>query len=50
MLLRSMAGAPLGALSARGLWVAGAEAGVAVDAAGHATVTGPPPGLDLDVL
>ncbi|MFI9573092.1 glycogen debranching N-terminal domain-containing protein [Microbispora rosea] len=49
VLLRPMAGAPLGALSARGLRVAGAEVSVAVDAAGHATVTGLPPGLALDV-
>ena len=44
-----MAGAPLGAVSARGLRVAGVEVSVAVDAAGRATVTGLPPGLDLDV-
>ncbi|WP_260617139.1 amylo-alpha-1,6-glucosidase [Microbispora hainanensis] len=49
VLLRPMAGAPLGAVSARGLRVAGAEVSVAVDAAGRATVTGLPPGLDLDV-
>lgn len=50
VLLRPLAGAPLGPLSARGLRVAGAEVSVAVDASGHATVTGLPPGLALDVL
>ncbi|MFG1863756.1 amylo-alpha-1,6-glucosidase [Microbispora bryophytorum] len=50
VLLRPMAGAPLGALAAQGLRVAGAEVSVAVDAAGRATVTGLPPGLDLDVV
>lgn len=48
VLLRPLAGAPLGALSVRGLRVAGAEVGVTVDQAGHATVTGLPPGIRLD--
>ncbi|MBX6386010.1 MAG: amylo-alpha-1,6-glucosidase [Microbispora sp.] len=49
VLLRPMAGAPLGALTARGLRVAGAEVTVSVDATGHATVTGLPPGLTVEM-
>ncbi|GAA4226088.1 glycogen debranching N-terminal domain-containing protein [Streptosporangium album] len=45
VLLRPLAGAPLGAVSARGFRIAGAEVDVAVDRNGTAAVTGLPAGL-----
>ncbi|WP_433414185.1 amylo-alpha-1,6-glucosidase [Microtetraspora malaysiensis] len=48
--LRPLAGAPLGAVSAHGLRVAGHEVGVEVDAAGRAEVTGLPAGLRIEDL
>ncbi|MCG5216181.1 glycogen debranching N-terminal domain-containing protein [Streptosporangium soli] len=46
--LRPLPGAPLGALSVRGLRVAGAEVEVAVDRAGRAVVSGLPGGIVVD--
>ncbi|MFF4776718.1 glycogen debranching N-terminal domain-containing protein [Microtetraspora fusca] len=48
--LRPLAGAPLGAVSAHGLRVAGHEVGVEVDAAGRAEVTGLPAHLRIEDL
>ncbi|MGW3352451.1 amylo-alpha-1,6-glucosidase [Nonomuraea rubra] len=45
--LRPLPGAPLGALSVRGLRVAGSPVGVTVDRSGTAHVTGLPPGISL---
>ncbi|MFJ2033080.1 glycogen debranching N-terminal domain-containing protein [Streptosporangium sp. NPDC087985] len=45
VLLRPLAGAPLGAVSARGFRVAGAEVSAAVDLDGRAGVTGLPAGM-----
>ncbi|MDH2427457.1 glycogen debranching N-terminal domain-containing protein [Sphaerisporangium sp. TRM90804] len=45
--LRPMAGAPLGAITARGLRVAGADVAVTVAPDGTAVLTGLPPGLSL---
>ncbi|MFI0424601.1 glycogen debranching N-terminal domain-containing protein [Spongiactinospora sp. 9N601] len=45
--LRPLAGAPLGALSVRGLRIAGAEVEAAVDASGDGSLTGLPGGLTL---
>jgi glycogen debranching enzyme len=45
--LRPLRGAPLGAISARGLRVAGRPVDVAVDRAGNATVVGLPPSVEL---
>ncbi|RBQ18375.1 amylo-alpha-1,6-glucosidase [Spongiactinospora rosea] len=45
--LRPLAGAPLGALSVRGLRIAGADVEAAVDAAGDGSLTGLPGGLTL---
>ena len=46
--LRPLVGAPLGAVSARGLVVAGRPVDVAVDATGTATVSGLPAGLSVE--
>jgi glycogen debranching enzyme len=46
--LRPLAGAPFGEIAAHGLDIAGASVEVRVDAAGAATVTGLPAGLELD--
>jgi glycogen debranching enzyme len=48
VLLRPLAGAPLGAVGVRGLRVAGAEVTVTVDRSGAAQVTGLPPGLRVE--
>ncbi|MEU7988789.1 glycogen debranching N-terminal domain-containing protein [Streptosporangium canum] len=45
ILLRPLAGAPLGALSARGLRIGGAEVSAAVDLDGSVSVTGLPAGI-----
>ncbi|HEX2771296.1 MAG TPA: glycogen debranching N-terminal domain-containing protein [Micromonosporaceae bacterium] len=46
--VRPLAGPALGAVSVRGFRVAGAPVDVAVDSAGHVTVTGLPPGLTIE--
>ncbi|WP_440103670.1 amylo-alpha-1,6-glucosidase [Streptosporangium sp. H16] len=48
LLLRPLAGAPLGAVSARGLRVAGAEVSAAVDREGEVVVTGLPGGISTE--
>ncbi|WP_308250727.1 amylo-alpha-1,6-glucosidase [Nonomuraea rhizosphaerae] len=48
VLLRPLAGAPLGAVTVRGLRVAGAEVTVTVSRSGAAEVTGLPPGLSIE--
>jgi glycogen debranching enzyme len=48
VLLRPLAGAPLGAVSVRGLKVAGADVTVTVDQDGGARVSGLPSGMTLD--
>ncbi|MFC5827726.1 glycogen debranching N-terminal domain-containing protein [Nonomuraea insulae] len=48
VLLRPLAGAPLGAVTVRGLRVAGAEVTVSIDRSGRAEATGLPPGLVID--
>ena len=47
--LRPLGGGPLGAVSARGLRIAGASVDVAVDRGGSATVSGLPAGLTVSV-
>ncbi|MFD1543243.1 amylo-alpha-1,6-glucosidase, partial [Nonomuraea guangzhouensis] len=49
VLLRPLAGAPLGAVTVRGLRVAGADVTVSIDRSGRAEVTGLPPGLSVEV-
>lgn len=50
VLLRPLAGAPLGAVTVRGLRVAGADVTVSIDRSGRAEVTGLPPGLSVEVV
>ncbi|GAA0375480.1 glycogen debranching N-terminal domain-containing protein [Microbispora corallina] len=49
VLLRPLAGAPLGPVSARGLRIGDASVDVAVDSAGRPTVSGLPAGMALDI-
>ncbi|MEV4750178.1 glycogen debranching N-terminal domain-containing protein [Streptosporangium sp. NPDC049248] len=48
VLLRPLAGAPLGPVSVRGLRIAGAEVGAAVDREGEVVVTGLPAGISTE--
>ncbi|MGW0595440.1 amylo-alpha-1,6-glucosidase [Streptosporangium sp. NPDC002607] len=48
VLLRPLAGAPLGPVSVRGLRIAGAEVGAAVDPQGEVVVTGLPAGISTE--
>ncbi|MEU8149147.1 glycogen debranching N-terminal domain-containing protein [Nonomuraea sp. NPDC048901] len=49
VLVRPLAGAPLGAVTVRGLRVAGADVTVSIDRSGGVQVTGLPPGLSVEV-
>jgi hypothetical protein len=49
VLVRPLAGAPLGAVTVRGLRVAGADVTVSIDRSGGVQVTGLPPGLTVEV-
>ncbi|MCG5221105.1 glycogen debranching N-terminal domain-containing protein [Streptosporangium soli] len=50
VLLRPLAGTPLGAVTVRGLRVAGADVTVSIDRSGRAETTGLPPGLSVEVV
>ncbi|MEV6155590.1 glycogen debranching N-terminal domain-containing protein [Nonomuraea sp. NPDC052129] len=49
VLVRPLTGAPLGAVTVRGLRVAGADVTVSIDRSGGVQVTGLPPGLSVEV-
>jgi glycogen debranching enzyme len=49
VVVRPLAGAPLGAVTVRGLRVAGADVSVSIDRSGGVQVTGLPPGLSVEV-
>ena len=50
VLLRPLAGTPLGEVSVRGLRVAGEEVGIEVDRNGAVSVTGLPAGISVEIV